>query len=78
MKLITNYTTYLRGVFLPKALKEDLFFKDIADSMKTLEYYGIEHDKENLRNDMRAICGDVAKSIKEAKNKVEKELNPAF
>ncbi|KAA6340211.1 hypothetical protein EZS27_011904 [termite gut metagenome] len=56
MNRIILFLYSLKGIFLPKPFKEDFLLKDITDSLKDLEYYGIEHDKENMKNDARA-CG---------------------
>lgn len=70
-KFMKELVRSFRGVFLPKAESESSWVKDINESLKSLEYYGIEYDKKNMKEDFNSFNDDFKKSVKESKKHFE-------
>lgn len=73
-KFIKEITKSMQGSLLPKRVGEELIVKGISDSLKKLDYYGAEHDKKNMKEDMASFNRDFNKATKEAKFKFEPAL----
>jgi len=52
-------------------MKNHELYSEIFDSIDDLEYFSIEKDKENLRNDFIYFKKDFRKATENAKSKVE-------
>lgn len=70
-KFIKAITKSMQGSLLPKRVSEEQIVKEINDSLKILDYYGADHDKKNMKEDVASFNRDFNKSTREAKIKFE-------
>ena len=73
-KFIKAITKYMQGSLLPKKASEEQIVKEINDSLKKLDYYGTDHDKKNMKEDVSSFNRDFNKATREAKIKFEPAL----
>lgn len=73
-KFIKEITKSMQGSFLPKQVSGDQIVKEINDSLKELDFYGLECDKKNMREDVASLNRDFNKATREAKIKFEPAL----
>ena len=64
----------MQGSLLPKKASEEQIVKEINDSLKKLDYYGTDHDKKNMKEDVSSFNRDFNKATREAKIKFEPAL----
>lgn len=73
-KFIKAITKSMQGSLLPKRVSEEQIVKEINDSLKKLDYYGTDHDKKNMKEDVSSFNRDFNKATREAKIKFEPAL----
>lgn len=73
-KFIKAITKSMQGPLLPKKASEEQIVKEINDSLKKLDYYGTDHDKKNMKEDVSSFNRDFNKATREAKIKFEPAL----
>nr|DAN21464.1 MAG TPA_asm: hypothetical protein [Bacteriophage sp.] len=73
-KFIKEITKSMQGSLLPKRVSEEQIVKEINDSLKKLDYYGTDHDKKNMKEDVSSFNRDFNKATREAKIKFEPAL----
>jgi len=54
-----------------KTMKSNNLYLEIYDSIENLEYFSIERDKKNLKNDFNHFTKDFRKATEKAKSKVK-------
>lgn len=64
----------MQGSLLPKKASEEQIVKEINDSLKKLDYYGTDHDKKNMKEDVSSFNRDFNRATREAKIKFEPAL----
>ena len=73
-KFIKAITKSMQGSLLPKKASEEQIVKEINDSLKKLDYYGTDHDKKNMKEDVSSFNRDFNKATREVKIKFEPAL----
>lgn len=73
-KFIKAITKSMKGSSLPKKASEEQIVKEINNSLKKLDYYGTDHDKKNMKEDVSSFNRDFNKATREAKIKFESAL----
>jgi hypothetical protein len=70
-KFIKVIVNSISGVMLPKEVKEDKLTKNIYEALDKFDYFTMDMDKKNIRNDISVINRDFNKFKKEAESKAE-------
>ena len=66
-KFIKAITKSMQGSLLPKRVSEEQIVKEINDSLKKLDYYGTDHDKKNMKEDVSSFNRDSIKQLERLK-----------
>lgn len=51
-KFIKTFSESIINSLLPRNISEDQIIKKIDNSLKKLDYYGVEYDKKNIKKDI--------------------------
>lgn len=64
-KFIKTFSESIINSLLPRNISEDQIIKKIDNSLKKLDYYGVEYDKKNIKKDISFFYSDFNRVAKE-------------
>lgn len=64
-KFIKTLSESIINSLLPRNISEDQIIKKIDNSLKKLDYYGVEYDKKNIKKDISFFYSDFNRVAKE-------------